>query len=160
FFLFFNDTATTEIYTLSLHDALPISDQITLPTTYQYNVALQRQFTNKIAFPAAYVGNSNRHGFMGTSNTINPNEAIFYPGGSNTNLDRPYYPKFGWTNDLSYYCDCANEHYNSLQATVMVKALQGWTLQGSYTYQRQWGDGWGYDSNYYFIYDRAAGQGY
>src|SRR3712207_7140664 len=25
-FFFFNDTATTEIYTLSLHDALPISD--------------------------------------------------------------------------------------------------------------------------------------
>src|SRR3989442_10467079 len=31
FFFFFNDTATTEIYTLSLHDALPI-----------YLVALQR----------------------------------------------------------------------------------------------------------------------
>src|SRR3712207_9074363 len=30
YFFFFNDTATTEIYTLSLHDALPISriDQI------------------------------------------------------------------------------------------------------------------------------------
>src|SRR5215216_7099670 len=32
FFFFFNDTATTEIYTLSLHDALPISD---LFRTYQ-----------------------------------------------------------------------------------------------------------------------------
>src|SRR6266487_6288301 len=30
FFFFFNDTATTEIYTLSLHDALPISPH---PTT-------------------------------------------------------------------------------------------------------------------------------
>ena len=28
FFFFFNDTATTEIYTLSLHDALPISDKV------------------------------------------------------------------------------------------------------------------------------------
>src|SRR2546430_13892901 len=28
FFFFFNDTATTEIYTLSLHDALPISSQL------------------------------------------------------------------------------------------------------------------------------------
>src|SRR2546429_9540772 len=27
FFFFFNDTATTEIYTLSLHDALPIWEQ-------------------------------------------------------------------------------------------------------------------------------------
>src|SRR3712207_7788940 len=29
FFFFFNDTATTEIYTLSLHDALPISSRVT-----------------------------------------------------------------------------------------------------------------------------------
>src|SRR6266850_8575438 len=28
FFFFFNDTATTEIYTLSLHDALPISESV------------------------------------------------------------------------------------------------------------------------------------
>src|SRR2546430_6686229 len=28
FFFFFNDTATTEIYTLSLHDALPIFVQV------------------------------------------------------------------------------------------------------------------------------------
>src|SRR3712207_8824521 len=35
-FFFFNDTATTEIYTLSLHDALPIS---TTPTTFLGAVA-------------------------------------------------------------------------------------------------------------------------
>src|SRR2546423_11027517 len=33
-FFFFNDTATTEIYTLSLHDALPIS----MPTSKTINV--------------------------------------------------------------------------------------------------------------------------
>src|SRR2546430_15745174 len=31
FFFFFNDTATTEIYTLSLHDALPILDKQLVP---------------------------------------------------------------------------------------------------------------------------------
>src|SRR5271165_5618235 len=30
-FFFFNDTATTEIYTLSLHDALPISNALRSP---------------------------------------------------------------------------------------------------------------------------------
>src|SRR3712207_7944535 len=30
FFFFFNDTATTEIYTLSLHDALPILAEVVL----------------------------------------------------------------------------------------------------------------------------------
>src|SRR2546430_4994813 len=33
FFFFFNDTATTEIYTLSLHDALPISVSATAHAT-------------------------------------------------------------------------------------------------------------------------------
>src|SRR2546429_8527547 len=34
FFFFFNDTATTEIYTLSLHDALPI---LPYPVTFSSN---------------------------------------------------------------------------------------------------------------------------
>src|SRR2546422_4768221 len=33
---FFNDTATTEIYTLSLHDALPISSATILPVFESY----------------------------------------------------------------------------------------------------------------------------
>src|SRR5829696_1557636 len=33
FLFFFNDTATTEIYTLSLHDALPISELDRLPVS-------------------------------------------------------------------------------------------------------------------------------
>src|SRR2546426_11949071 len=36
FFFFFNDTATTEIYTLSLHDALPIFLTRILQTTVPY----------------------------------------------------------------------------------------------------------------------------
>src|SRR2546425_10792157 len=35
FFFFFNDTATTEIYTLSLHDALPICLQAPGPWVYR-----------------------------------------------------------------------------------------------------------------------------
>src|SRR2546430_14578003 len=38
FFFFFNDTATTEIYTLSLHDALPIS----LLATWGISLILQQ----------------------------------------------------------------------------------------------------------------------
>src|SRR3712207_8480372 len=40
-FFFFNDTATTEIYTLSLHDALPISGAASM--------ALSSTFTNTCA---------------------------------------------------------------------------------------------------------------
>src|SRR5687767_15642024 len=41
FFFFFNDTATTEIYTLSLHDALPIFP-------YRYIVTSIRLITSKV----------------------------------------------------------------------------------------------------------------
>jgi hypothetical protein len=134
--------------------------EMVLPTTYQYNAALQRQVTSRITVTAAYVGNSNRHGFLGTGQNINPNEQIYIPGQAVTNANYPYFAKYGWTQGLSYYCECSNEQYNSLQTTFKVNALAGWTLQGSYTYQRSYGPGWGYDSNYYFLYDRAAGYGY
>ena len=144
------------------------SPELTVPTIYQYNLTVERQLTNKIVVSGGYVGNSSRHQFIGTGQTVNPNEPLFFPGQSNTNFDRPYYSLYGWTQDLSYYCNCSNEHYNSFQSTIKVNALQGWTVQGSYTYQRQFGDGWGYDSNYYFLYGgvgpvpvtRAEGQGY
>src|SRR3712207_9314714 len=38
-FFFFNDTATTEIYTLSLHDALPIYRHHQLPAWHQHRPA-------------------------------------------------------------------------------------------------------------------------
>ena len=56
-FFFFNDTATTEIYTLSLHDALPI--------LYSYNdkVIGHRSKHTLTGLPARYVcRNQNRSG--------------------------------------------------------------------------------------------------
>src|SRR5208282_3720874 len=44
-FFFFNDTATTEIYTLSLHDALPIS-RSARPETRSVRSAFMRLRTN------------------------------------------------------------------------------------------------------------------
>src|SRR2546427_12025386 len=41
-FFFFNDTATTEIYTLSLHDALPISTLDAVPVPVDEAVAGRR----------------------------------------------------------------------------------------------------------------------
>src|SRR5256885_17272963 len=52
FFFFFNDTATTEIYTLSLHDALPISFR-----RYRQRIAaeicypVKREHTNGVSPP-------------------------------------------------------------------------------------------------------------
>src|SRR2546427_3538288 len=51
FFFFFNDTATTEIYTLSLHDALPISGKMLRfveRPEYQEDEGLHAQFLQRI----------------------------------------------------------------------------------------------------------------
>src|SRR5687767_15567469 len=45
---FFNGTATTEIYTLSLHDALPISEKLMDELAQCYNVLPQLDINNTI----------------------------------------------------------------------------------------------------------------
>src|SRR2546430_8787353 len=54
YFFFFNDTATTEIYTLSLHDALPIYQRALHFMTQhcRADVAVQRGLDRKPAFRA------------------------------------------------------------------------------------------------------------
>src|SRR5258707_13839623 len=43
FFFFFNDTATTEIYTLSLHDALPICGGCKRALNFGGRIAIQHE---------------------------------------------------------------------------------------------------------------------
>src|SRR2546429_7001371 len=55
-FFFFNDTATTEIYTLSLHDALPISHaRIDDQTEYGYFWWLKSFKSGEKSYPAFYM---------------------------------------------------------------------------------------------------------
>jgi len=54
FFFFFNDTATTEIYTLSLHDALPICRQgKSLAMRFCVSVVIEKCVTSKAAAATA-----------------------------------------------------------------------------------------------------------
>src|SRR5687768_18010421 len=48
-FFFFNDTATTEIYTLSLHDALPILTRTLAPKRSSQGILLCRNIQDKAA---------------------------------------------------------------------------------------------------------------
>src|SRR2546429_3855017 len=45
FFFFFNDTATTEIYTLSLHDALPISRYFRMKSRKTLTLGVNRELS-------------------------------------------------------------------------------------------------------------------
>src|SRR5215471_21358731 len=51
FFFFFNDTATTEIYTLSLHDALPISAQTSSPSAWMPSSLVMRMRIGSLHLP-------------------------------------------------------------------------------------------------------------
>src|SRR2546429_2795656 len=65
FFFFFNDTATTEIYTLSLHDALPISCS---PRSPHGSAAIR---TRRTCSPAAW---SSRRAFTARVTTTRSEE--------------------------------------------------------------------------------------
>src|SRR5438093_2732711 len=56
---FFSDTATTHIYTLSLHDALPIS-AITQPHAITLAAANDRDLKRRISSAARVAGNGRR----------------------------------------------------------------------------------------------------
>src|SRR2546425_12013732 len=67
FFFFFNDTATTEIYTLSLHDALPIS----ITSATRARILKSAVYSG---IPVAIVGRGNNEGFTAP-------QAVFIGGG-------------------------------------------------------------------------------
>ena len=135
----------------------------TMPVVYTYNFTVQRQLGSKVVVSGGYVGNSGRHGPLGTSQAFNANEPFYIPGNSNLNLARPFYHNavynYGWTQSIDNYCNCANSQYNSFQAIFRVNNAAGYTLQGSYTYQVPQGDGYGSNQSYTFLYDRPLGYG-
>src|SRR2546429_6719255 len=57
-FFFFNDTATTEIYTLSLHDALPISRARSVPEYLKLRFDEKTRGVNAISFACMTVFSS------------------------------------------------------------------------------------------------------
>src|SRR5882762_9507358 len=61
FFFFFNDTATTEIYTLSLHDALPITCACESRGRYHSRREFPCGLTPYSARPGASTGSDLRH---------------------------------------------------------------------------------------------------
>src|SRR3712207_6859284 len=65
-FVFFNDTATTEIYTLSLHDALPISTLEFARRTIEQELGAERavralHIGNFVGVSLAYLSRSEEH---------------------------------------------------------------------------------------------------
>ena len=137
----------------------------TMPVAYAYNFSIQQQLTPKISVQGSYVGNSTRHGPLGTDNSFNQNIGLYVPGFTgDQNTLRPYdglYAghNYGWTQAIDNYCNCANSQYHSFQGIFNVRNLAGYQLQGNYTYQVEKGDGYGPQDSYTFLFDRPLGYG-
>lgn len=132
----------------------PVHESLT--ATYSYNAAVEQQLTRFLAVTAAYVGNSARHAEPDRNNNVNINQAPFIPGQLAQATSRPYYAKFGFTQPITDFCNCAVEQYNAFESTVDLRGFHGYTARGNYLFQRSYGDG---TTAYTFLYDRAAGYG-
>jgi hypothetical protein len=133
-----------------------------LPTVDAWNLSVQRQLTQSVSATIAYTGNKGTHTFAGDSQTLNlnavaacisPNLSVNGEGlcwnpnapgtqpvagqteTSNTNYLRSYYSQFGWTQDLTYYKDGFDTHYNALQATLDKHFAQGLQFTARYAWQ-------------------------
>jgi Carboxypeptidase regulatory-like domain len=134
------------------------STDLRLPRVEAYNLTVERQIASNTSLSVGYVGNTGRHVGPGSGNgfDFDPNAAAFIPGLSNTNLARPYFLKYGWTQSIIYECMCLNNQYNSLQVQLKRQFSGGYAVQASYT----WQDPEGQQSDSYSInYNRKLGYG-
>lgn len=116
--------------------ALP--EQQRPPTVDAFNVTLQRQLSSSLSVEAGYVGNRGRDVFAGDGPDININQAtlIGYVEGVPQNNRRPFFNRFGWTQDIAYFCNCATNSYDSMQLKLTKRYSQGYSANVNYTLQR------------------------
>ena len=125
-----------------------------LPTVDQWNATVQRQVTSSISATLAYVGNKGTHTFAGGGPAYGINEptVVGFAAKVPRNNRRPFYNLYGWTQGIDYFGNDADNHYNSLQATVEKRFSSGLSFNANYTFQHSNN----YDSNYYNIDKRIA----
>lgn len=149
-----------------------------LPTVDAWNASVQRQVTSTLTATLAYVGNKGTHTLIGDNPAygINNKTVVGYvPGCNNVSstdptkpdatcvalgglppqLRTPFYLKYGWLSGIDYFGNDADNHYNSLQATVEKRFSNGLSFQGSYTFQHAAY----YANNGYFNIDKRIGYG-
>ena len=132
--------------------ALP--EKQTLPSVDAYNVTVQYQLTDKTSVEVAYVGNKGTHVFAGDGPAIDANQAVIGAPSTNRNARRPFFNKFGWTQGIDFFCNCADNRYNSLQVKGERRFANGYSLLTHYTYQRATQDG-----AEYFFFDANLNRG-
>jgi outer membrane receptor protein involved in Fe transport len=107
------------------------------PHVDAFNVTVQRELTPTMSLEVAYVGNRGGNVFAGDGPDFNINQAsiIGYPNVPR-NQRRPYFNQFGWTQDVAFFCNCANNSYDALQTKLTKRFSKGYSLNVNYTLQK------------------------
>ena len=108
------------------------------PTVDAFNVTVQRQLTESTSVEAGYVGNRGRDVFAGDGPEVGINEPTLngYLQGVSRDERRPFFNKFGWTQGIGYFCNCATNSYDSMQLKLTKRFSQGYSANVNYTLQR------------------------
>jgi hypothetical protein len=107
------------------------------PAVDAYNITVQHQLSETISAEAGYVGNRGTRVFAGDNPDLNINQPTIVGFGTIPRDQRkPYYNLFGWTQDVLFYCNCAKNRYDSLQARFGKRFSDGYSFQVNYTLQR------------------------
>lgn len=136
--------------------ARALTDKQRLPQVDAYNITLQHQLTSKMSVEVAYVGNKGTHAFIGGGPAANVNQAtlVGITSGLDNNQRKPFFGKFGWTQGIDYFCNCADTRYDGLQMKVTQRLSEGLTLLAHFTIQRALDN-----SGDYFFIDRSLNRG-
>lgn len=114
-----------------------ISKNERLPTVDAWNFSIQRQLTDTIVLDLAYVGNKGTHVFAGTGGDYDPNQASLNGFGvTSTNQRKPFFNRFGWSQNLRYFASDASNNYNSLQVKLEKRFASGLQMLTHYTWSR------------------------
>jgi hypothetical protein len=123
-----------------------------LPTLDAWNITVQHQMGRNTSLEVGYVGNKGTHVFAGDGPGRNPNQPVSLLGVPEAQR-RPFFSRFGWTQNITYYGNDADNRYNSLQAKYETR-FSGLILLTHYTLS----SAKNYDADY-FDHDRTIGYG-
>jgi hypothetical protein len=128
--------------------AFALPRKIRLPTVDAWNVTVQHEISPTLSLAVGYVANKGTHVFAGDGPIYDPNQATIVGFGSlDTNERKPFFKKFGWTQQIQYLASDASDNYNSLQVVADKRFARGYQFLAHYT----WSKSLGYDSDYYAI---------
>ncbi|MGH9842670.1 MAG: TonB-dependent receptor domain-containing protein, partial [Blastocatellia bacterium] len=133
--------------------AFILPQTLRLPTSDQWNLTVQRQLPGNMSFEAAYVGSKGTHTFAGTGGDYDFNQAtiVGYLGANgattSTNSRKPFFNKFGWSQNFRYYGSDASTNYHGAQFKIEKRFSQGLSLLSHYTWSRSFN----FDGTYYNI---------